>query len=324
MICVEIWKLGIHKILFDYDTISGIAAGDIICIIELDDVNRGFHNLGLLQATTPKELHPLPVEFNFASSNMENRYRYTSAFAPPLLIWCPPVISLPIPVPRHLFIYHAGDEMYKMLVQQISRYSKFPLYRRVGSDIPYPIPPNLDYSPSRDTNWCADSDEWEPFPLLLKLFCCRGVGDRVCWYPIPAPEVQEESPKPDIYPQEQTDSQPQEQADILPQEQHEIQPQELSEVQPHERENIVGYGAPAEQSHDGPRPPSSPPGYVRPPPKLMSEFKFNSDWKFVMEFNQDLAMALFGEGIRSPNAMDAGHNAFMVQSTNLSLNVTHR
>jgi hypothetical protein len=264
-VVVEFWKMNIHKTFRDYETIGGFLAGDIICVVELENVSTIFRSLGDFEAELPKDLQMVTVEFRVTTER-------SRPFAPPLVVLFPPVISLHTPTLQTRFAYNSGILMYRVLIRELTRYSLYPLYRRVGSGISSLVPPFVDSSIDPNTNWTDEgSNEWEPIPNLFKLTNPNGFT----WYPLEDPVGPE----------------------ILPIEQLEVDGK-FETLKPED----------SDETSTGPLIYTPANDYLRPMhptyhPRVISEHRFGI--KLAMEFDDELAQKLFGDNIKNSGQADS-------------------
>jgi hypothetical protein len=154
--------------------------------------------------------------------------------------------------------------MYRVLIRELSRYSMYPLYRRVGSSISGLIPPFLDNTIDNNINWTDEgSNEWEPIPNLFKLIHPHGST----WYPFE--DITD--PKPLTTEKQELD----ENVEIL-------NPEDFDETSTGPPTYTATNVPPIQHTYH---------------PRVISEHRFES--RLAMEFDEDVAEKLFGVNIKN-------------------------
>lgn len=163
--CVELFNMKIHLIINDDFSVAHIPASDIICIYELDELHPDILSLGNIVKSAPSELTKVAVCLTDFDET-QSMYHTSRPFAPPLLLTFPSLIVLHEPIPEDSKDSAMGQIAYRLIVSKLERYSKMPMYRKLGSKFEYSLDGNE--KDADELVWAADQDA-EPIPGMFKV-----------------------------------------------------------------------------------------------------------------------------------------------------------
>ena len=171
IVCVELFSHKVYKTL-SFETVSGIAPTDVIAFYESEELDK---TIDTLENSAP---HYINVRFS------TDRGSYSLGdFGNPFFITVPEEVEME----SNEKINQLGVKCYGLLVAAITRFSKLPLYRRVGSGILMkPIAehfhpnnqnmdrPDLPYN-EQDLGYQM-KDGFEPIPDLFEVLLTESQG----------------------------------------------------------------------------------------------------------------------------------------------------
>ena len=154
--CFELWHDKIHVVFNDKTPISNIQKGDLVCIMEITDAFN----------EPPSEL----VKKEAFLGVLREGYSGTSPVGVPMIVALPRTLRFPANTKNETVRTDVGWILYSLVIEQISRFSRLPLYRRKDSGIASPIPVDDHGHLAYGTSWIDDhSGMWEPFPKLFSV-----------------------------------------------------------------------------------------------------------------------------------------------------------
>ncbi|KAI8912490.1 hypothetical protein EDD86DRAFT_245388 [Gorgonomyces haynaldii] len=154
--CVELWNNAIFRVFSDRETIAAFGPSDIIVVAELGEVDPLFESLGKLSG----QIKHYPAYFK-----SDDPYK-SQAFAQPLMLTVPSFVENETEEPLDVLNARLGQVCYRILVRQIARYCKVPVFRKRGTDIELETLLNAEES---QLSFEDLGEDWEPIPKLFKL-----------------------------------------------------------------------------------------------------------------------------------------------------------
>ncbi|KAI8896942.1 hypothetical protein BC833DRAFT_621681 [Globomyces pollinis-pini] len=169
--CVEIWNSKIYRVLTGQHTIGDISPNDHICIYQLSEVSEYFNRI--VDSRVP--LHPnVPRSYSLPINlTKETSGRGETPIGLPLYLSVPSQVVFTDFSSDDDCLAQLGEVAYKSIIDILSNYSKYPLYRRIGTslnllDIYHNRGEPLTHDFFKDLRF-KSADGFEPIPEIFSI-----------------------------------------------------------------------------------------------------------------------------------------------------------
>jgi hypothetical protein len=165
MVMLEIFNSKVHRIMKNSDSVNDFSSRDHMAVYEVEKYGDLFNTSGF---QFDAESFHLPAFHSFDSSSFHS----TTDFGIPSIVSVPSIYSVKDSKKRTLQLF--GELCYELLIISITKYSKIPLFRKIGSNVSASV---VIESVKNSTNLPFNEDDlsfnkiqgFEPIPDLFQV-----------------------------------------------------------------------------------------------------------------------------------------------------------